>query len=291
MRGFTPDISVVIPVRNGARTLPNLVRSLQAQSLSADRFEVVLVDNGSTDATSAIAKDAGILTVFEEAPNIAQARNRGVQAARADRFAFIDADCVASPRWLAALVDGCPISPLVAGEIVVTTRHVPSALERFETLWRFGQRHWVNQGWAATANLAVTRWAFETTGGFNPVWSHGAEDAEFCLRARRAGLHLTFCAEALVTHDADSDWDDFLRRSFRHGLWSSLAHYRLGVGHRAWRKPLAAVSGRRALAFHGQTGEGLPALEYQRMAAVARIHYAARIAGSLWAEAQRRRRS
>jgi GT2 family glycosyltransferase len=284
-----PDISVVIPVRNGAGTIPALLQSLAAQTLPAERFEVIVVDNGSSDSTARVAEQAGARVVSDPAPNRARARNRGVAAARASQIAFTDADCVAAPGWLEGLLDRDSDAALVAGEVVVTTRPQPSALERFERLWRFGQASWVLQGWAATANLAVARTAFDAVGGFDPAYRHIAEDADFCIRAGRMGFGLGFCPDAVVMHDADRELREFLRRGFRHGYSSNQAYYRLGIGHRAWRDPLPVVSGKRALAFHGQRPDGMSPAEYRRMAAFACLNYAARMAGSIWAEAKRSR--
>ena len=289
MSPHRPDISVVIPVRNGARSLPALLHSLAAQSLPAERFEVIVVDNGSADSTRQLAERAGARVVSEPIPNRARARNRGVQAASAPRVAFTDADCVATPGWLQAFLERGPDAPLVAGDVVVTTRPEQSALERFERLWRWGQSSWVLQGWAATANLAVTKAAFEAVGGFDPAYAHIGEDADFCIRAGRAGFGLAFCADAVITHDADRELGEFLRRAFRHGYSSAQAYHRLGVGHRAWRDPLPAISGRRALAFHGQRPTGISIGEYRRMTVFARLNYGARMAGSIWAELKRAR--
>jgi GT2 family glycosyltransferase len=147
----------------------------------------------------------------------------------------------------------------------------------------------VLQGWAATANLAVTIETLETVGGFDPAWTHIGEDVDLCLRARKSGFELGFCPEAVVTHDADRELGEFLRRSFRHGYSTTQAQYRLGVGHRAWREPQRAFSAKAALSFHGQGRNGMSAGEYRRIGALAQLSYCARIAGSVWAEMSRAR--
>jgi GT2 family glycosyltransferase len=289
MARHSPEISVVIPVRNGARTIPALLESLARQSLETERFEVIVVDNGSTDATARIAAAAGARVVSEPVPNRSRARNRGAAAARAPRLAFTDADCVATPGWLEALLACSPDAPLLAGEVRLTTRPWPSALERFEALWRFGQESWVRQGWAATANLSASRSAFAEIGGFDPSFAYIGEDADFCFRAGRAGLRLEFCPEAIVTHDADRRLAEFLSRAFRHGYSAAQVYHRLGIGHRAWRDPLPLFSSRRALGFYGQRRGAMPAFEHARMAWFARASYGARILGSAWSELRRAR--
>ena len=284
-----PEISVIVPVRNGAGSLPALLTSLKAQTLGRERFEVIVVDNDSSDASAEVASRHGARVVSEPVPNRSRARNRGVAAASAPLFAFTDADCVADPGWLAALLDCAPTAPLVAGEVRLRVSEQPNAIERYESLWRFGQKSWVAQGWAATANLLVRVEAFDAVGGFDPTWRHIAEDADFCLRARAAGYPLGYCEDAVVDHLGESEFRPFLRRLFLHGYSSNQAFYRLGVGHRAWRDPAPAFLGDRALRDVGHSPDAFEASEWRRMARLARLGYAARVAGSVWAELVRAR--
>src|SRR5579859_1715230 len=137
-----PEISVIVPVRNGAGSLAPLLDSLARQTLARPRFEVVVVDNASTDATAEVAAARGARVVHEPVPNRSRARNRGAAAAASRLYAFTDADCVADPHWLEELLRHAALAPLVAGDVRVTTRPRPNAIERFERLWRFGQEAW-----------------------------------------------------------------------------------------------------------------------------------------------------
>jgi glycosyltransferase involved in cell wall biosynthesis len=287
--GATPAVSVVIPARDEASTLPALLRSLQAQTLERERFEVIVVDNDSSDDTAAVAAGHGAKVVHEPVANRSRARNHGVAAASAPLYAFTDADCVADPRWLEALLRCAPSAPLQAGAVEVTVGERPNALERFELLWRFGQEEWVKQGWAATANLLVHREAFDAIGGFDPAWREGGEDADFCVRAGRAGHALAYCGDALVRHYGERRLRPFLRRFFMHGYSVNQARYRLGIGYRAWRHPLPALVSDRALRQIGHSPNGFEPAEWRRMARIARLGYAARVVGSVWAEIVRAR--
>jgi GT2 family glycosyltransferase len=178
---------------------------------------------------------------------------------------------------------------LVAGNVRTRTRSNPNAIERFELLWRFAQEAWVPQGWAATANLLIHADAFEAVGGFDEAYRHYTEDADFCLRAGRAGFGLGYCADAVIEHEGEHRLWPFLRRSVMHGYGSNQAFHRIGAGYRAWRSPRPVVSGDRALRLMGQTPEGLGAEEWRAMSRIARLAYAARIGGSVWAEVVRAR--
>lgn len=275
---------MIVPVRNGAGSIPALLRSLHAQTLERDRFEVIVVDNASSDATAEIAAEHGARVVHEQVANRSRARNRGVAEAESRLYAFTDADCVAEPGWLEALLGSKWVAPLVAGDVRVRVRVAPNAVERYEAMWRFGQGSWVEQGWAATANLLVHAEAFEAIGGFDPSWRHIGEDVDFCLRARDAGYALGYCAPAIVGHDAEQELRPLLERCFRHGYSVNQAFYRLGAGYRAWRDPLPALAGDRALRQSGQSPADVDAREWRRMARLARLGYAARVVGSAWAE-------
>src|SRR5262245_44903033 len=98
---FAPDVSVIVPVRNGVAHLKRLVAALERQTLPRERFQVVVADDGSTDQPERFASGDDWLTVLEGQPsNSYAARNRGVAASTADSIAFCDADCVPEPTWL-----------------------------------------------------------------------------------------------------------------------------------------------------------------------------------------------
>lgn len=284
-----PEISVIVPVRNGAGSIPALLRSLDAQTLARDRFEVIVVDNDSSDRTAEIAAAQGARVVHEPVPNRSRARNRGAAQATSNLYAFTDADCVADPGWLEGLLRCQSPAPLVAGEVRVRVSDRPNAVERYEALWRFGQEAWVKQGWAATANLLVQADAFEAIGGFDPTWRHIGEDVDFCFRARDAGYRLEYCGTAIVEHEAERELRPLLERCFRHGYSVNQAFYRLGAGYRAWRDPRPALIGDRALRQIGHSPGGFDPIEWRSMSRLARADYAARVAGSIWAEVVRAR--
>lgn len=283
------EISAIIPVRNGERSLDPLLQSLASQTLAPDRFEVIVVDNDSSDRTADVAAAYGARVVREPVANRSRARNTGAKAASSRLYAFTDADCVAHPSWLEELLANAHLAPLVAGDVRLTTGRSPNRIERFEALWRFGQEQWVQQGWAATANLLVHADAFEAIGGFDATWRHIGEDVDLCLRARDKGFGLAYCATAIVDHAGEDKLAPLLKRCFRHGYSVNQAFYRLGVGYRAWRHPVPALTGDRALRDIGHQPESFPEQEWRSMARVARVAYAARIAGSIWAEVIRAR--
>lgn len=196
------QVSVVVPARNAAATLSRTLSCLSAQR-DAPSYEVVVVDDGSTDSTAAIASRAGARVISAGGVGSGAARNLGVAAASSELLAFTDADCFPDARWLAAGVGALERADLVAGQV----RPDPSAL-----LGPFDRTVWVERetGLYETANLFVRRSLFDAVGGFEPWlrdvsgrgWTNAelGEDVWLGWRLRRAGARSAFEPSALVFH-------------------------------------------------------------------------------------------
>ncbi len=196
-------VSVVVPARDAAATLPRTLACLAEQE-GAPEFEVVVVDDGSRDETAAVAQAAAPLVRLVQTTGVGsgEARNAGVRESRGELIAFTDADCFPTPGWLAALV-ACD-ADLVAGR-VAPDPSVP--------LGPFDRTLWVERetGLYETANLLIRRELFERIGGFERWlessgrargWTNPelAEDVWLGWRARRAGGRSAFAPDALVHH-------------------------------------------------------------------------------------------
>ena len=97
-------ISVIIPAYNAERTLPFTLRALQNQTLPRDLYEVIVVDDASTDGTAAVAHEFGVRYRMQNKEGPAAARNLGVRAARGDIILFTDADCIPAENWIEKMV-------------------------------------------------------------------------------------------------------------------------------------------------------------------------------------------
>ncbi|MBE7561352.1 glycosyltransferase family 2 protein, partial [bacterium] len=127
----TPAVSVVIPVYNDAERLAACLAALAAQEGVAGGFEVVVVDDGSSDGPEAVvAEYAFARLVRQEKAGPAAARNRGAAEARAPLLAFIDSDCIPRPDWLAQLIRPFD-DPTVSGVQGVYTTTQRALVARF----------------------------------------------------------------------------------------------------------------------------------------------------------------
>lgn len=195
-------ISVVVPARDAAATIGRAVRRIVAQR-DAPPFELVVVDNASTDGTGAIAGEHGarVVRLDDRAGGPGRARNAGVAAARGTHVAFTDADCFPTPGWLAALWAAAADAELVAGPVAADPTADRGPWDRTleyaapTPLW-------------ATANLLVDRAALEGAGGFDDWVADDAEaprrpfgeDTVTAWRAIRAGARTAWAPDALVEH-------------------------------------------------------------------------------------------
>ena len=201
-----PLVSVVVSTCNRPARLTRLLASLRAQSLSADAFEVVVVDDGSGPETrAAIESEASrpgvsVRTVRHETPRGPGAgRNSGWRAARAPFVAFTDDDCVAGSEWLTAALAVSAADP----EAIIQGRTQPDptelvndgVLSRTIRVERLGPHY-------ETCNILYPRALLESLGGFDEQFglSPGGEDTDLAWRAIEAGRRTAFAPEAVVFH-------------------------------------------------------------------------------------------
>ena len=218
-------VSVIVPVRNGAATLPACLDGLSAQLIPPR--QTVVVDNGSDDGSAELAHrhPVGVHLVYEPRPGSYAARNAGLVAADGEVLAFTDADCVPSPEWLQAGLAALETVDIAAGHVSPLVSRSPSIWEKFDAGHHVDQRKYVAEsGFGATANLLVRREVFAEVGPFDAALRSGG-DREFCRRAVRSGFRLGYVADAVVRHQS--------RRSMRE-TWQ--LHRRLGAGLRELSK-------------------------------------------------------
>ncbi len=270
-----PRVSVVVCSYNGGPTLDQCLRSLGA--LDYPDYEVILVDDGSTDHTKAIVARYPEVSVFHQ-PNhgLSVARNVGLEKATGSIVAYTDSDCFADPdwltrlvyqllrsgaaavggpnltpddRWLAACVSASPGQPTHVLENDQTAEHIPGC------------------------NMAFRREALEAIGGFNPRYRKAGDDVDVCWRLQQAGRWITFAPGAFVWHHRRPSPRTYLRQQAGYGeaevlLWFEHPDRFNGRGESKWRGVLygASLAGLRfgkPIIYRGVFGTGLFQTVYQ----------------------------
>ena len=242
----SPLVSVIIPVRNGGDSIRSCLTSLAGVDYPADRREIVVVDNGSTDKTAEIVRGFPVsyVTAFERRGAPA-ARNAGIRAAQGEILAFTDADCAVTRGWLRAMVQAfdAPEVGAVAGEILPYPPK--TAAERYASRIRHlsPQKYLARPRlpFAVFANLAFRRTVFDRIGLLDEHLIQG-DSTDFCTRfVRGTGLKLAYVPQAIVFHRHRATTWDFLAQQWNYGRGHALLYikYRDEIPW-GWRQTLQA---------------------------------------------------
>lgn len=231
-RGHSPAISIIVPVYNGRELIKTFFDSFLRHQ-SQDGFELIVVDNGSSDGTleelQKIREKLPFLRVFSfsEIRSSYAARNHGALQAHAKILAFTDFDCIVTEEYLAALgrLQRLELTRLVAGpvEVFYITGNVYEVFDKHAYL---DQERYVANKRAATANLVVPAAVFRQLGNFDPVTSSG--DVAFCGKAAARGIDLVFDSELRVLHPPRNSLRQHLEKSRRIGTGLAQLFWRDG---------------------------------------------------------------
>lgn len=219
---MTP-ISIIVPAHNESHYLPELIKSLQ-QFLHLN-YEVIVVDNGSTDDTQTIARELKVkLIVLDKKCYPSTARNAGVAQAQADTLIFLDADIVITQEWADEIQHLCnnntwPGKEFLIGDTYRTSKN-PAWIEKywFEPM-SASKNNYLNGG-----NIITNKTTMQTLGGFNEQLETG-EDVDLSVRAKEAGIPVIFNKKLSVHHEGyPKNIKHFFRRERWHGKgdWLSL---------------------------------------------------------------------
>ena len=238
-------VSVIIPIYNGESDLPDLLRSLYAQTYDRERVEYLIIDNGSQDDTWIALQQAEIQAKSDRFPlRILQeskiqgsyaARNQGICVAIAEILAFTDADCRPEPDWLTNLMQPFDSQRTnlgwVAGEVsaLSSKNWLERYADRADTL---SQKHTLANPFSPygqTANLAVRKVCFTEVGLFRPYLTTGG-DADQCWRIlRETDRNWQFAANAVVRHRHRSTLKELMSQWQRYGRSNQFLHDLHGI--------------------------------------------------------------
>lgn len=219
--------SVVIPAHNAANTITACVQALKCQTAAPGPYEVIVVDDGSTDNTAHLAQAAGATVIRQPRQGPANARNTGIHAASGDITCFTDADCVPTSNWLAEITAPLLADPEIAGckgtyrsdQTAITARFVQLEYEdKYDRL-----RHYSRITFMDFYSAAYRRHILLANGGFDERFDANSEDRELSYRLAARGYQMVFQPTAVVTHLHTDTLRDYFRKKVFNGYWTAQA--------------------------------------------------------------------
>jgi GT2 family glycosyltransferase len=225
MEKQTAFFSIIIATYNRPQKICACLQSLSRLDYPRDRFEVIVVDDGSQPSLQPVVDcfldqlDVTLLTQTNAGP--AAARNAGAKRARGEFLAFMDDDCTPSPDWLQKLANRFAEIPdhAIGGQ---TLNPLP------ENPYSTASQNLLNAGYAyhnptpgqasffASSNLTVPAAHFHSIGGFDITFKI-SEDRDFCDRWQHHGFQMTYAPEILIYHSHPLNFRAFWRRHFNYG--------------------------------------------------------------------------
>lgn len=218
--------SVIIPAYNAERTLSLTLEALRRQTVPREEYEVIVVDDGSTDGTAEVARAYGVRLIRQQNQGPAAARNVGVREARGEIVLFTDSDCEPREDWIEKLT-----APFADPEVVgakgayltrqrsLMARFVQLEYEdRYDRMARFAQIDFID-----TYSAAYRRAVFLANRGFDTIFpTASVEDQEFSFRLAQKGYKMVFVPDARVYHLHDETLTQYVRRKFFIGYYKAL---------------------------------------------------------------------
>jgi glycosyltransferase involved in cell wall biosynthesis len=216
-------VSVVVIVLNGVKTIGECLDSLVLQTYPHEYYEILVVDNGSTDGTQKIVTQYPVKLIFQPIRGYAPARNAGVKAANGDVVAFTDADCVVELDWLEKLMKPFddPRIGLTGGHIAAYPSREPTYVEKFIEEAKFiKEPKTIGKGIIShltTANVAYRKKYISQANFFNEKLL-SCEDVDISRTIQvELGLQAIYVPEAIIYHRNYRDIHGLFRFSRRNG--------------------------------------------------------------------------
>jgi lipopolysaccharide/colanic/teichoic acid biosynthesis glycosyltransferase/GT2 family glycosyltransferase len=216
-------ISIVVPAYNAADTLGICLCALNQQTVPREQYEVIVVDDGSTDGTASIAEVAGARVIRQTNRGTAAARNAGVEAARGALILFTDADCEPAPDWIERMAEALRDPGVVGAKGVYRTRQQELVAHFVQLEYEDKYTRLVGQeriDFIDTYSAAYRRDVLRANDGFDEVFPF-LEDQELSFRIAQRGYKLVFQPHAAVFHRHADTVAQYFRKKFIIGFWKA----------------------------------------------------------------------
>jgi GT2 family glycosyltransferase len=217
-------LSFVIPVRNDAERLRHCLASIR-RSLNGTPAQILVADNGSTDASADVARESGARVLSLPGRRVGEMRNVAAAEAHSELLAFVDADHEVGPEWVASALDAMrDPATTAAGDLCYAPTDATWVQQLYDRL-RLHANGMHPVGWLGSGNLVVRRSAFEALGGFDTTLET-CEDVDLCQRLTARGGRIMAVSGMVNLHFGDPAT---LRALFLGELWRGRDNLRVSL--------------------------------------------------------------
>lgn len=222
-----PSISVIVPVRNSAKTIGDLLDSLMSLEYTPDRLEIVVVDGNSSDGTRKIVEEYPVLLVDEEGKGLNAARNTGIKWSTGEIVAYTDGDCVVPPDWARSIARNfrSPLVGFVGGNVEGYDKGNFLSIYMDETFfhakpsfkWRKVDNRLNLLQFPAGCNMAFRRDALAKIDYFDERIEFGFDDLVPVEEVGDRGFRIILDPEVYVYHQHRTHLGEMLLQHFNYG--------------------------------------------------------------------------
>ncbi|MFB0544969.1 MAG: glycosyltransferase family 2 protein [Asgard group archaeon] len=218
-------ISVIVPVYNGEGVIASCLKSLLNQNYPKNKYEIIVVDDGSTDDTTEIvSRFKRVKLIKQKHKGPATARNLGVKKSRGQIVLFTDADCVPPKNWIKNMIEPFKDKKIVGVSGTYKTLNKKSLVARFVG-YEIEERHDTlkkrgNIDFMGTFSAAYRKNIFSKFGGFDTSFpTASGEDPELSFRINKAGFKMVFQPKSFVYHRHPNSLWKLIKQKFWRGYW------------------------------------------------------------------------
>ena len=231
MHEGTSFVSVVLATHNRKELLKECLKSLFNQTYPKERYEIIVVNDGSTDGTEEVLKKYAkkapcIFKCFsQENKGPSAARNLGIEHAKGEIICFTDDDCIADERWIENLVKEFTNEKVggVGGEIVAY--NPKTSVEKYA---RMDQESAIRNSFLITCNAAYRKDVLESVNGFDGNLRYGGDDIDVGIKVKLMGYELKYAPDAIVYHKHRTTLNDLIKQRYNYGVGEAILSKKYG---------------------------------------------------------------
>jgi len=236
---YCPKVSVIVPVKNGAAHIKELLDSLTQTDYDRNLLEIIVVDGNSTDNTQELVSQYPVKLLLEERPGLNAARNTGIKNSDGEIIVFTDADCVIPANWVRMIVENFkdPKVGCVGGNVIgyhdnFISRYSDESI--IPAMRVFKKREILDsvkptQKYPAGCNMALRREVLKKVGLFDEGIRYGFDEDELVERICKSGYKMVLDPNVLVRHKHRSSLSALLKQAFSYGKGSGLLLRKMGI--------------------------------------------------------------